>query len=145
MRSVLSRAYGYQLQNFYQLRNSQKSNFVKMMKLRITFCRQESSGRCYQFHSFVLEYLTKIFVCIDSFSWSIQAIFEIQLINCLRRSISHWFSKITFKVFLGINFPNSYWMPALIFTLRIKHHESRILSDWNSLGIPLYLLRRSWR
>lgn len=88
---------------------------------------------------------TKIFVCIDSFSWSIQAIFEIQLINCLRQSISHWFSKITFKVFLGINFPNSYWMPALIFTLRIKHHESRILSDWNSLGIPLNLLRRSWR
>ena len=45
MRSVLSRAYGYQLQNFYQLRNSQKSNFVKMMKLQIIFCRQESSGR----------------------------------------------------------------------------------------------------
>ena len=103
------------------------------------------SLKIYRFNSENSFNWTKIFTCINPFSRSFQSVFEIKLINCLWWSISHWFGKIVFKVFLSNNLAYSNRTSAFIFTLRIKHHESRILSNWNSLRISLNLLRSSWR
>jgi hypothetical protein len=90
-------------------------------------------------------YWTKIFICINSFSRSFKSIFEIELIDCLWWSISHWFCKTVFEIFLTHYSTNSNRMSAIFFILRIKNHKSRILSDRDTQRISLNLLWRSWR
>lgn len=90
-------------------------------------------------------YWTEIFICIYSFARSFKPIFEIELINSLWWSISHWFGKTIFKILLTHYSANSNRMSTIFITLRIKTHKCRILCYRDSLRISLNLLWWSWR